>query len=294
MAATCRRGGGRPSQGSAHGRHGYSCRRLRYHITARRLATSTKALRSPSPLPGTRRLHHHHDYRLEMAASSPSALALSTTTRVAGSSVLLAVRRTPATRVAAVPSAQLRACSWGAPLHLRPELAAAPAPCAARCRAPLLRPRAWLSTSQIASSAFTLGTVAVLPFYTLMIAAPNANITKRAVESTAPYVALGLLYAYLLYLSWTPDTIRAMFASKYWLPELPGIVRMFASEMTVASAWIHLLAVDLFAARQVYQDGIKNNIETRHSVSLCLLFCPIGIAAHALTKVLAGSTGRSH
>ncbi|XBI23949.1 hypothetical protein VPH35_049102 [Triticum aestivum] len=163
-----------------------------------------------------------------MAASSPSALALSTTTRVAGSSVLLAVRRTPATRVAAVPSAQLRACSWGAPLHLRPELAAAPAPCAARCRAPLLRPRAWLSTSQIASSAFTLGTVAVLPFYTLMIAAPNANITKRAVESTAPYVALGLLYAYLLYLSWTPDTIRAMFASKYWLPEVttPHVLSM--------------------------------------------------------------------
>ncbi|KAE8799044.1 Protein MAO HUZI 4, chloroplastic [Hordeum vulgare] len=154
---------------------------------------------------------------------------------------------------------------------------------------------AGLSTSQIASSAFTLGTVAVLPFYTLMIAAPNANIlsppllpqhsTKRTVESTAPYVALGILYAYLLHLSWTPDTIRAMFASKYWLSELPDIVRMLASEMTVASAWIHLLAVDLFAARQVYHDGSKNNIETRHSVSLCLLFCPIGIAAHALTKV---------
>jgi hypothetical protein len=108
--------------------------------------------------------------------------------------------------------------------------------------------------------------------------------------------------------------------------QLPGIVRMFASEMTVASAWIHLLAVDLFAARlaiflhfhlyahecphasrkivnvcvldwwcrQVYHDGIKNNIETRHSISLCLLFCPVGIAAHALTKVLAGSVGRSH
>ena len=39
-------------------------------------------------------------------------------------------------------------------------------------------------------------------------------------ESSAPYVALGLLYAYLLYLSWTPDTLRAMFASKYWLPEV--------------------------------------------------------------------------
>jgi hypothetical protein len=104
-----------------------------------------------------------------------------------------------------------------------------------------------MTTSQIASAAFTWGTVAVLPFYTLMVVAPNANIvshhlpsgvnstrhshshlisllfcaqTKRTVESSAPYVALGLLYAYLLYLSWTPDTLRAMFASKYWLPEV--------------------------------------------------------------------------
>jgi hypothetical protein len=107
-----------------------------------------------------------------------------------------------------------------------------------------------MTTSQIASSAFTWGTVAVLPFYTLMVVAPNASIvsippppktiavaerlhssvssphphypaqTKRTVESSAPYVALGILYGYLLYLSWTPDTLRAMFASKYWLPEV--------------------------------------------------------------------------
>jgi len=64
--------------------------------------------------------------------------------------------------------------------------------------------------------------------------------------------------------------------------------------MTVASAWIHLLAVDLFAARQVYHDGLKNNIETRHSVSLCLLFCPVGILCHVATKVLAGAVGHSH
>uniref|UniRef100_A0ACD5VIH8 Uncharacterized protein n=1 Tax=Avena sativa TaxID=4498 RepID=A0ACD5VIH8_AVESA len=186
-----------------------------------------------------------------MAASSscPSVLVLSTTSRIAGLPMLLALRRTavPAgARAAALAPGQLFRRGSTALLPLRPDLSAAPRP---RGRAPLLRPRAWLTSPQIASSAFTLGTVAVLPFYTLMIAAPNADITKRAVESTAPYVALGLLYAYLLYLSWTPDTIRAMFASKYWLPELPGIVRMFASEMTVASAWIHLLAVDLFAAR---------------------------------------------
>ncbi|XP_039049612.1 uncharacterized protein LOC120190636 isoform X2 [Hibiscus syriacus] len=34
----------------------------------------------------------------------------------------------------------------------------------------------WLTTSQIASSMFTLGTAAVLPFYTLMVFAPKAEL----------------------------------------------------------------------------------------------------------------------
>nr|QTZ19627.1 neoxanthin synthase [Bixa orellana] len=151
----------------------------------------------------------------------------------------------------------------------------------------------WLTNSQIAYNAFTLGTAAVLPFYTVMVFAPKAELTKKLMESSIPYVVLGVLYAYLLYLSWTPDTLRLMFASKYWLPELPGIAKMFSSEMTLASAWIHLLAVDLFAARQVFHDGLENQVETRHSVSLCLLFCPIGIVAHVITKALAANTGNN-
>lgn len=149
------------------------------------------------------------------------------------------------------------------------------------------------STSQIASAAFTLGTTAVLPFYTLMVLAPKAELTKISMESSVPYIVLGILYAYLLYLSWTPETLQLIFASKYWLPELPGMVRMFSNEMTLASAWIHLLAVDLFAARQVFRDGQENEIETRHSVSLCLFFCPIGIVTHVITKALTRGAGSS-
>ncbi|XP_009618393.1 protein ABA DEFICIENT 4, chloroplastic isoform X2 [Nicotiana tabacum] len=108
----------------------------------------------------------------------------------------------------------------------------------------------WLPNSQIASSVFTLGTAAVLPFYTLMVVAPKAQL-------------------------------------------LPGIAKMFSSEMTLASAWIHLLAVDLFAARQVYHDGLQNDIETRHSVSLCLLFCPMGIVIHLLTKAVLSSAEKT-
>ncbi|CAN4123623.1 unnamed protein product [Withania somnifera] len=147
----------------------------------------------------------------------------------------------------------------------------------------------WLPSSEVASTAFTVGTAAVLPFYTIMVVAPKAELTRKAMKSSIPYIVLGLLYAYLLYLSWTPDTLRLMFASKYWLPELPGMAKMFSNEMTLASAWIHLLAIDLFAARQVYHDGLQNDIETRHSVSLCLLFCPVGILTHFLTKALTSS-----
>uniref|UniRef100_M1C8K4 Neoxanthin synthase n=1 Tax=Solanum tuberosum TaxID=4113 RepID=M1C8K4_SOLTU len=109
----------------------------------------------------------------------------------------------------------------------------------------------WVPSSEVASTAFTVGTAAVLPFYTVMVVAPKAELTRKAMKSSIPYIVLGLLYAYLLYLSWTPDTIRLMFASKYWLPELSGIAMMFSNEVTLASAWIHLLAIDLFAARSI-------------------------------------------
>ncbi|XP_075510541.1 protein ABA DEFICIENT 4, chloroplastic-like isoform X1 [Primulina tabacum] len=147
---------------------------------------------------------------------------------------------------------------------------------------------AWLLSSEVlADVAFTMGTVAVLPFYTCMVVAPRAEITKKLVASSIPYMVLGILYTYLLYLSWTPETIRLIFGSKYWLPELPGIAKMFSSEMTLVSAWIHLLSVDLYAARQVYHDGLLNDVETRHSVTLCLLFCPIGILVHFITKAIS-------
>lgn len=43
-------------------------------------------------------------------------------------------------------------------------------------------------------------------------------------ESSAPYVFLGILYAHLLYLSWSPETLKCMFASKYWLPEVSDLL----------------------------------------------------------------------
>ncbi|CAI5481687.1 unnamed protein product [Closterium sp. Yama58-4] len=149
------------------------------------------------------------------------------------------------------------------------------------------------SAVTIASSWFTLCTAAVIPLYTLMIFAPDWHVTERIMSSSLPSILLGFVYLYLLYKSWTPNTLLYMFSSKYWLPELAGITQMFSSTLTVASAWIHLLAVDLFAARHVYLDGLKQKLETRHSLVLCLMFGPLGIAAHSLTKTIAQIFRRS-
>lgn len=110
--------------------------------------------------------------------------------------------------------------------------------------------------------------------------------------------------------------------------QLTSIGKMFSSELTLASAWIHLLVVDLFAARSsscilsfyflsihcfslrlifclfsyfsdsacgsisrhIFHDGLENQIETRHSVSFCLFFCPIGILTHVITKAMTKTT----
>nr|XP_016440848.1 PREDICTED: protein ABA DEFICIENT 4, chloroplastic-like isoform X2 [Nicotiana tabacum] len=112
----------------------------------------------------------------------------------------------------------------------------------------------WSESSQIATNVFPLGTLAVLPFYFFMVVAPKAALAQKVMESSIPYIVLGLLYVYLVYLSWTPDTMQLLFPNKYLLPELDGIAEMFSRVMTLASAWIHLLAVDLFAARFIMMD----------------------------------------
>lgn len=52
------------------------------------------------------------------------------------------------------------------------------------------------------------------------IASDVPGQTKKVLRSNVPWIILGLLYAYLLALSWTPLTLPSMFSSKYWLPEV--------------------------------------------------------------------------
>ncbi|CAN0926017.1 Protein ABA DEFICIENT 4, chloroplastic [Linum grandiflorum] len=127
-----------------------------------------------------------------------------------------------------------------------------------------------------------------------MVAAPKSRLTRRCMKSRIPDVVLGLLYGYAVYLSWTPDTLQLLLGGQNGMPQLTGIIKLFSSEMRLTSGWIHLVVVDLFAAREVYKDGLENEIETRHSVVMCLLACPLGIFTHFLTKALAKNSNNNN
>ncbi|OIT00010.1 PREDICTED: protein ABA DEFICIENT 4, chloroplastic-like isoform X1 [Nicotiana attenuata] len=152
----------------------------------------------------------------------------------------------------------------------------------------------WFSTSEIAATAFPLGSLSVLPFYVFMVVAPKAEFTHKVMESKLPYIVLGRLYAYILVLSWRPDTLQLLFHYQDLIPDQAGITQLFSREMSLASAWIHILVMDLFAARLVYLDGLQNCVETRHSVSLCLMSCPIGVISHFITKALSNKSNKEN
>jgi len=49
--------------------------------------------------------------------------------------------------------------------------------------------------------------------------------------------------------------------------------------------WLHLLAVNTFAAVQVCLDGLRKGIFTLHSITLCPLSGVLGFLSHYATKM---------
>lgn len=105
-------------------------------------------------------------------------------------------------------------------------------------------------------------------------------------------------YLFLLVLSWKPDTVQILFPgsleaglsgkgfSPQFFPTLSGIAHLFSRcDVTASSMWLHLLAVNTFAAVQVCLDGLRKGIFTLHSITLCPLSGVLGFLSHYATKM---------
>lgn len=151
-----------------------------------------------------------------------------------------------------------------------------------------------------AEAVFAIATAMVVPTYCVMIARPNSRRVLAAVESRAIFWALGALYAHAAWKSLqSADVFEA--ARGVLMNSNEGVVSRFvtlvseflATAETATSAWVHLLSLDLFVARFVYVDGAKYSasvgdlaarVPVRHSLILCMMFGPLGLMSHAVTR----------
>jgi hypothetical protein len=123
---------------------------------------------------------------------------------------------------------------------------------------PCRHPRSPLSCTAMlsADTVFNMVTVAVMPFYGMMIAAPQKPITRKLMASKLPFYCAAALYLALLFL-WNPlenlwniikaSTLDGNFALR--LPDMTVFATAFNSAEATTLAWLHLVTLDLFQAR---------------------------------------------
>lgn len=142
---------------------------------------------------------------------------------------------------------------------------------------------------------FAASTIYAASLALLMAALPRWQGTRRLVSNPLCIVPVALAYGMLLYWSWQPDTFSLILPGSWaegfkggfnpqFFPSLSGIVTLFSRVPTAASLWVHLLAVDLFAARHIYLEGMQYGTPTWHSILLCMTVAPLGLLSHHLTK----------
>ena len=142
---------------------------------------------------------------------------------------------------------------------------------------------------------FATSTVFTTALILLMIIAPRWPRTHQLVESPWCISPVAIAYGVLLCWSWQPDTFSLILPGNLavglsggfkpqFFPSLTGIVTLFSRVATAASLWVHILAINLFAAREMYVDGGVKGVPTGHSLVFCLIFLgPLGLLSHAAT-----------
>lgn len=142
---------------------------------------------------------------------------------------------------------------------------------------------------------FDAVTVGVMPLYALMIWFPRAQLTEKLMGSNM-FIFLGgsILYAYTLvsyggYEIFKPlvESIQVHGLSSDCAARYLAIMASMLQDTKVtALTWVHLLLMDLFQAKWVYQDALRHNVYSLHSLILCFMAGPIGLLSHILTKTL--------
>ena len=125
----------------------------------------------------------------------------------------------------------------------------------------------------------------VIPFWLLLIFAPNNNFTNFFVQSIISPLILAAGYAYLSYNLYLENNILDGFEL---YSGLDGLYSMFANETLLLIFWLHFLAISLFTGAWIARDSRKYfipKILTIPSLVLTYFAGPIGLVFYWFIRI---------
>ena len=125
----------------------------------------------------------------------------------------------------------------------------------------------------------------VIPFWLLLIFAPNYQITNFLAQSIIVPLLLAVSYAYLSYIIYQEGDI---FDSFGLYSGLDGLYSIFANEAVLLIFWLHFLAISLFAGSWIVRDSKKYFIPkviTIPSLILTYFSGPIGLVIYWFFRI---------
>ena len=125
----------------------------------------------------------------------------------------------------------------------------------------------------------------VIPFWLLLIFAPNHSLTNFFVQSIIVPMLLAVGYIYLSYNLYLEDNI---FDGFELYGGLDGLYSMFANESLLLIFWLHFLAISLFAGSWITRDSKRYSIPkiiTIPSLILTYFTGPIGLVVYWFFRI---------
>ena len=126
----------------------------------------------------------------------------------------------------------------------------------------------------------------ILPFWFMLIIAPNSRITQIFINSIVLPLILSSAYIYILYKSiLLGDDLLNLF--KIYL-SLDDLYTLFSTESFLLIFWLHFLALNIFLGSWVSRDGFKYGIP-RGLVFFPLIIIyfigPLGLVLYWLIRI---------
>ena len=125
----------------------------------------------------------------------------------------------------------------------------------------------------------------VIPFWLLLIFAPNHSLTNFFVQSIIVPMLLAVGYIYLSYNLYLENNI---FDGFELYSGLDGLYSMFANESLLLIFWLHFLAISLFAGSWIIRDAKRYfipKIITIPSLILTYFTGPVGILVYWFFRI---------